>query len=90
MIGRSKKLESRIRVAALLSLLALGPASSQLYADTKMPSSDGVQRMDQVWMIVFVDNGGVESLAQAQTTTGDYVPLIAADQARLESMVEIA
>src|SRR3954453_18561746 len=90
MIARLEKLKTRIGVVALLWWLALGTATSQVSADTKMPSPDGIQRMDQVWMIVFVDKGGVESLAQAKTTAGDYVPLIAADQARLESMLEVA
>ena len=41
-------------------------------------------------MIVLIDKTGVENVAQAKLATGEYVPLIAADAARLESMVGIA
>lgn len=62
----------------------------ELKANTQMTGPDGVQRINQIWMIVLIDKTGVENVAQAKLATGEYVPLIAADAARLESMVGIA
>ncbi|SHK69812.1 hypothetical protein [Bradyrhizobium lablabi] len=58
--------------------------------DLKMGSSDGVQRLEQLWVVTYVDNGGREIVARAKLTTGDYAPLIAADAARLESIIPVA
>jgi hypothetical protein len=57
---------------------------------SKMPSPDGVQRLEQIWMITYVDSGGRETVAQAKLTSGDFAPLIAADAARLESLMPVA
>jgi len=91
MIGSLAQLAFRAsRVVPLVLGLVLAVLTPQLKADTKAPSLDGVQRIDQLWMIVFVDKGGVENLAQAKTVAGDYVPLIAADLPRLESMLQVS
>ena len=58
--------------------------------DLKMPSLDGVQRLEQLWLITYVDSGGVEIVAQAKLTSGAYAPLIAADASRLESIMPVA
>ncbi len=73
--------------AAAIVLWSTFPESK---ADTRMTSPNGIQRIDQVWMIVLIDKAGVENLAQAKLVTGEYAPLIAADAARLESMVGVA
>jgi hypothetical protein len=59
-------------------------------ADFKMVSPDGIQRLEQLWLVTYVDDAGREVVAQAKLTTGDYAPLIAADAARLESMMPAA
>jgi hypothetical protein len=48
------------------------------------------QRINQLWLVTYINETGLEVVAQAKLTTGDYAPLIAADLARLESMVPAA
>jgi hypothetical protein len=57
--------------------------------DFSTPGSDS-QRLNQLWLVTYINETGLEVVAQAKLTTGDYAPLIAADQARLESMVPAA
>jgi hypothetical protein len=59
-------------------------------ADLKMVSPDGFQRLEQLWLVTYVDDAGREVVAQARLTTGEYAPLIAADAARLEGMMPAA
>ena len=40
--------------------------------------------------MTYVDEAGQETVAQAKLVTGEYAPLIAADAARLESMMTTA
>jgi hypothetical protein len=47
-------------------------------------------RINQLWLVTYLDETGLEVVAQAKLTTGDYAPLIAADFARLENMVPTA
>ena len=58
--------------------------------DLKMASPDGVQRLDQLWLVTYVDEAGREIVVQAKLTNGEYAPMIAADPARLESMMPAA
>ncbi len=82
---------TRGKFAILLAAAMFASAVCQeLKANTQMTGPDGVQRINQIWMIVLIDKTGVENVAQAKLATGEYVPLIAADAARLESMVGIA
>jgi hypothetical protein len=55
-----------------------------------MTSPDGLQRLEQLWMITYVDDGGREIVAQAKLTSGAYAPLMAADVARLEDIIQVA
>ena len=57
--------------------------------DFSTPGSDS-QRLNQLWLVTYINETGLEVVAQAKLTTGDYAPLIAADLARLESMVHAA
>jgi hypothetical protein len=57
--------------------------------DFSTPGSDS-QRLNQLWLVTYINETGLEVVAQAKLTTGDYAPLIAADQARLESMMPAA
>jgi hypothetical protein len=52
--------------------------------------TDGVQRFNQLWVVTYVNETGQETVAQAKLATGEYAPLIAADTARLESMMPAA
>src|ERR1700726_4431153 len=58
--------------------------------DFKMTSPDGIQRINQLWLVTYINEAGLETVAQAKLVTGEYVPLIAADAGRLESVMEAA
>ena len=49
-----------------------------------------VQRIDPLWMVVFVTDSGVEQIVQAKMTSGEYAPLMATDAARLENITAAA
>jgi hypothetical protein len=55
--------------------------------DLKMTAPNGVQRIDQLWLVTFVDEAGRETVVQAKLVSGEFVPLIAADAARLDSIM---
>jgi len=76
---------------AMLSLVA-APTSPihQHQIDFKMTSPDGIQRINQLWLVTYINEAGQEIVAQAKLGTGEYAPLIAADVARLESMMPAA
>jgi hypothetical protein len=48
-------------------------------ADLKMVSPDGIQRLEQLWLVTYVDDAAREVVAQAKLTTGEYAPLIQCD-----------
>jgi len=52
-----------------------------------MTPPDGIQRISQLWLVTYINEAGQEIVAQAKLGTGEYAPLIAADVARLESMM---
>jgi hypothetical protein len=69
---------------------ALSSPIRQQQIDFSTPSIDGVERINQLWIVTFVNEAGREVVAQAKLTSGDYVPLIAADPERLESVMSAA
>jgi hypothetical protein len=76
-------------------LVALGLAATlsspipQHRIDFSTPGP-GIQRLNQLWLVTYITETGEEVVAQAKLTNGRYVPLIAADQARMESMMPAA
>jgi hypothetical protein len=58
--------------------------------DFKMTSPDGIQRINQLWFVTYVNEAGQEIVVQAKAATGEYVPLIAVDSTRLESIMSAA
>jgi hypothetical protein len=74
-------------LAVIATAGLLSSSSTQSAVDR---GSDGIQRFDQVWMVIHIDDAGREIVVQAKLTTGDYAPMIAADSARLESMMTAA
>ena len=52
--------------------------------------TDSIQRINQLWLVTFIDETGQEVVAQAKLASGGYAPLIAADPARLDSMMPAA
>src|ERR1700676_2711021 len=78
-----------------LAVLGLAAAlSSPIHhhqIDFKTTSPDGIQqRINQLWLVTYINEAGLETVAQAKLVTGEYVPLIAADAERLESVMEAA
>jgi hypothetical protein len=78
------------QLAIVAATAFLGSAIPYQRADLNMVSPDGVQRLEQLWLVTYVDDAGREVVAQAKLTTGEYAPLIAADAARLEGMMPAA
>jgi len=58
--------------------------------DFKMTSPDGIQCINQLWFVTYVNEAGQEIVVQAKAATGEYVPLIAVDSTRLESIMAAA
>ena len=82
---------SIIQHLAMLSLaVALISPIQQHEIDFKVDSPDGIQRISQLWLVTYINEAGVETVAQAKAASGSYVPMIAADAARLESMMPAA
>jgi hypothetical protein len=77
-----------------LTMLGLAAALSlplhQHQIDFKVTAPDGIQRIDRLWLVTYINEAGLETVAQAKLATGEYAPLIAADSARLESMMPAA
>ena len=55
-----------------------------------MTSPDGIQRINQLWLVTYINEADQEFVVQAKVTTGVSAPLIAADPVRLESMMSTA
>ena len=76
---------------AVLGLAAsLNSPIHQHQIDFNATSPDGIQRINQLWLVTYINEAGLETVAQAKLVTGEYVPLIAADAERLESVMEAA
>jgi hypothetical protein len=48
------------------------------------------QRITQLWLVTYLNEAGLEVVAQAKLETGEYAPLIEADFERLASMLSAA
>jgi hypothetical protein len=73
-------------------LVALGIAAAlgsphHIGYSTEPPDSG---RIIQLWLVTYVNEKGLEVVAQAKLQSGDYAPLIAADFERLTSMLPAA
>ena len=80
-------------IIAKLVTLGLAASLSSPIQQRQMGYSTGTpdsQRITQLWLVTYRNETGLEVVAQAQLTTGEYAPMIAADLARLESMVPAA
>jgi hypothetical protein len=88
--GEGKAMTTIPHLGTLGLVAALCLPISYHQIDFKMSSPDGVQRINELWFVTYVDDAGREILVQAKATTGEYVPLIAVDSARLESIIAAA
>ena len=87
---RVKQMSIIPNLAMLGLAAALSSPMRHHQIDFKMTSSDGIQCINQLWFVTYINEAGQEIVAQAKAATGEYVPLIAADPARLESIVGAA
>jgi hypothetical protein len=78
------------KIAMLGLAAALSSPIRQQQIDFITPTKDNVERINQLWIVTFVNKAGQEVLVRAKLTSGDYVPLIAADSERLESIMSAA
>jgi hypothetical protein len=68
---------------------ALSSTGPPRQIDFSMPGPDG-QRINQLWLVTYANEKGLEVVAQAKLQSGEYAPLIAADFERLASMLPAA
>jgi hypothetical protein len=87
---RVKQMSIIPNLAMLGLAAALSSPMRHHQIDFKMSSPDGVERINQLWLVTYINEAGLETVAQAKLVTGEYAPLIAADTARLESMMPAA
>src|ERR1700677_3005963 len=80
-------------VAKLVTFGLVAALSSPIHQhqiDFKMSSPDSIHRINQLWLVTFINETGEEVVVQAKLTSGAYAPLIAADPVRLETMMPAA
>jgi hypothetical protein len=69
-------------------MIVLGVDRSHQIDDSSLDS----QRINQLWLVTYLNEAGLEVVAQAKLANGDKMLLVAADAdlARLESMIPAA
>jgi hypothetical protein len=87
--------EDKRKMSIIPNLVGLGLVAAlsstvpQHQIDFSMPGHDG-QRLNQIWLVTWINEAGLEVVVQAKLTDGSYTPLIAADASRLESAMAAA
>jgi len=64
------------RLVALGLAAALSSPIPQHRIDFSMPGTDS-QRINQLWLVTYINESGEEVVVQAKLTNGSYAPLIA-------------
>src|ERR1039458_2408889 len=77
------------KIVTLALAAALSSPIPQHQIDFSTPGSES-QRINQLWLVTYINETGEEVVVQAKLTNGSYTPLIAADPVRLESMISAA
>jgi hypothetical protein len=77
------------KLLALSLATALSSTDPPRQIDFSMPGLD-TQRINQLWVVTYVNEKGLQVVAQAKLQSGDYAPLMAADFERLASMLPAA
>jgi hypothetical protein len=77
-------------MSMIQKVMLLGLAASFSSPINQQQTPDSVQRINQLWLVTFINEAGEEVVVQAKLTNGDYAPLIAADPVRLENMMPAA
>jgi hypothetical protein len=82
-----------MRIIPKLAALGLVAALSSPTQQRQIAYSSGApdsQRLNQLWLVTYVNDEGLEVVAQAKLQSGGYAPLIAADFERLASILPAA
>jgi hypothetical protein len=77
------------KLVALGLAASFGSPSHRHEIDFKVPS-DNIQRINELWLVTFINDIGEEIVVQAKLTNGDYAPLIAANPVRRDTMIPAA
>src|SRR5258708_37717768 len=89
--SRARGEDKAMSMIPYLPMLGLAAALSspihQHQNDFEMTSPDGLQLINQLWLVTYINEAGQETVSQAKLATGEYAALIAADTARLETMM---
>jgi hypothetical protein len=77
-------------IAPKLVALGLAAALGSPNYQHQILSKTDRQRINQLWLVTYINETGEEVVVQAKLTNGSYAPLIAADPVRLENMMPAA
>jgi hypothetical protein len=77
----------KITALGLAAVLSSPIHQHQIDYSTSTPDR---YRINQLWLVTYINEAGLEVVAQAKLANGDKVPLIAVDQARMESIMTAA
>jgi hypothetical protein len=77
------------KLVALSLAAALSSPGPEHHIDYSTGPPDS-GRINQLWLVTYVNEKGLEVVAQAKLQSGDYAPLIAADFERVASMLPAA
>ena len=80
-------LRSCALVFAASAFFATAPPSVQVKSDA---NAFALQRFETLWLVTYINDAGLETIAQAPAPSGELVPLMAADGERLQSIIEAA
>jgi hypothetical protein len=77
-------------IAIKLGTLALGMTlAAQLGNADVSTQVQPLLRIEKLWMLTYVNDDGVENIAQTRSPSGELLPLMAVDQERLGSIIEL-
>ena len=62
---------SHLAILGLAAALS-SPIPHHHQIDFKMTSPDGIQRINQLWFVTYVNEAGQEIVVQAKAATGEY------------------
>jgi hypothetical protein len=77
------------KIVTLALVAALSSPVPQHRIDFSTRGSES-QRINQLWLVTYINETGEEVVVQAKLTNGSYTPLIAADPVRPENMMPAA
>jgi hypothetical protein len=72
-------------LAVLGLVAALSSPVRHHQIDFKMGSPDDIQRINQLWLVTYINEAGQETVAQAKLVTGEYAPQRRAEEAILKA-----